>query len=115
MSLKVTPILGVVTVSEGGDLAEGARPANNNTRWLFDVEGDVEGGVELVVQLVDMRTKRPFNPDIAGCKFLATSSGFYEAQPYELERVGGSIRIAHGGKATCRYRVEVDTMATATR
>lgn len=113
MSLKVTPILGVVTVSEGGIVAEDTRSAANNTKWLFDVEGEVEG--DLVIQLVDMRGNRPSHPDLAACTFLARSVEFYDVKPFEAERVRGLIRISHGSKGPVRYRVMVDTMHTAMR
>ena len=125
MALKITPVLGVVKVVSGGELAEAPRPANNNTRWIFEVEGTPEGEQDLVVQLIDQRNHE-FNPDLGESFFSPKTASFYDAKPFEYERVGGRITIRHGGvylapdgnslKAHhCKYRVMIDTMHTATR
>lgn len=128
MSVKITPILGIVLIKSGGDL-EKAKPANNNTRWIFDVEGALEE--PLVVQLVEMRTGKELSPDLVACSFLARSSQFYDAQPFMAEQVGGLVTIVHGHNipamtkeeaeirpirgVPCRYRVMIDVLHTATR
>jgi hypothetical protein len=112
MALKVTPVLGVVQVLEGGVL-EAARSAHNNTKWLFDVEGDADS--DLVIQLIDTRGQTPHNPDIAHCSLSARSSEYYDVKPFQASREGGLIRIGHGAKGSVRYSVMIDTMHTAMR
>lgn len=115
MALKITPVLGVVKVLLGGELAEQYRTANNNTRWIFEVEGTPEGEDALVVQLLDLRG-REFNPDLGEPFFSPQSSNFYDARPVGVERVGGRFVIRQRPTETpCKYRVMIDTMHTATR
>lgn len=126
MSIKVTPILGIVEIGQGGELVE-AKPAGNSTRWIFDVDGELAD--ELVVQLIEMRVKRPVVTDLIACSFLPRSLAFYDAKPFMAEQIGGLITIRHGGvipMATefdkepvktipCSYRVMIDVLHTATR
>ncbi len=125
--LKVTPILGHIAVV-GGELVE-AKPASNNTRWIFDVEGQPDGTV--VVQLLDPRSRKPFKPDIVSCSFLPLSASFYEVRPFLSrlkEEEPGTFALKHPGESTsgiggavatavppCAYRVQVDIMHSATR
>lgn len=125
MALKVTPVLGVVKVLSGGALGEGYRTANNNTRWIFEVEGTPEGESDLVVQLIDLYG-REYNPDLGESFFSPKTASFYDAKPFEQERVGGRITVRHGGvypapsgdgmkSHHCKYRVMIDTMHSASR
>lgn len=128
--IKVTPILGIVEIGQGGELVE-AKPAGNSTRWIFDVDGELAD--ELVVQLIEMRVKRPVVTDLIACSFLPRSVSFYDAKPFMSEQIGGLITIRHGGFVhgaqvalpgqeptlvkgiDCRYRVLIDVLHTATR
>lgn len=125
MSLKVTPILGVVEIGQGGELVV-AKPAGNSTRWIFDVDGALED--ELVVQLIEMRVNRPVITDLVACSFLPSSGSFYDARPFMAEQIGGCITIRHSGvipmstehepapkPIACAYRVMIDVLHTATR
>lgn len=128
MSIKVTPILGVVAVMSGGELSP-EKPAANNTRWMFDVGGAMDE--PLILQLVEMRTGRNLTPDLLSCAFLPKSASFYDARPFLYEQVGGLVTIDHmssviadadrmeGRKdrasVSCFYRVMIDVLHTATR
>lgn len=114
--MKVTPVLGFISV-EGGTLDD-AKPANNATRWIFNVEGLLAPEGRIVVSLLDPRNKKPIKPDIVSCSFLPLSGEYYEAKPFLLrlsEGEPGTFALKHAGGPVTAYRVQVDIMHTATR
>jgi hypothetical protein len=141
MTVKVTPILGVIELQlapalaappseppgalpgAAVALAPDAKPAGNSTRWIFDVDGALAG--DLVVQLMHFRYKKPIKTDLVAVSFLPRSPSFYDAKPYMAAQEGGLITVRHSGiipmgtehvKAIeCSYRVMIDVLHTATR
>jgi hypothetical protein len=139
MTVKVTPILGVIELQLASilgtppteppsalpavALASDVKPAGNSTRWIFDVDGALAG--DLVVQLMHFRYKKPIKTDLVAVSFLPRSPSFYDAKPYMAAQEGGLITVRHSGiipmatehvKAIeCSYRVMIDVLHTATR
>lgn len=128
MPVQVTPILGAIEIGQNAELIK-AKPAGNSTRWIFDVEGALDA--DLVIQLVEMRRRKPVTTDLVAVSFLPRSANFYDARPYMAEQVGGLITIRHAGAyqhpnmtlgeqeqpalPACAYRVMIDVLHTATR
>src|SRR5262245_345764 len=111
MSILITPILGAVAVSGQAELNAAAKPAANNTRWMFDVEGS---GDAFSVQLLEMRSKKPISPDLVAGSFLPMSAGYHLARPFIQEPENGLLRFCHpgfdpekGDAFVCRYRVMI--------
>jgi hypothetical protein len=106
----VTPILGLIAV-EGAALTSGAKPANNSTRWVVDIE-DAKG--QIMIQLLELRSGRPLNPDLIAISLVPRSASFYDVKPF-VDIRGGCITLHHVGPGVCSYRVSIDAMHTATR
>lgn len=125
--MKVTPVLGFISV-EGGTLDD-AKPANNATRWIFNVEGGLSPDAKLIISLLEPRNKKLIKPDILSCSLLPLDARFYDAKPFVSplnEGDPGTLALMHGGGLIhlrpedavihiARYRVQVDIMHTATR
>lgn len=108
----VTPILGALTV-ENAELAS-VHPNNNSTRWIFDVEGRLDS--PLAVQLVHCRSGQPVKPDLIAGSLLPRSPEFHVARPFIETLADGKLVLTHADPAvSCKYRVCIDTMHSATR
>ena len=107
----VIPVLGRLQV-EGAKLTE-SKPANNNTRWILDVEGVVAD--KITIELINIRGKI-IKPDLMSCAFLPRSESFYTARPYATGLDSGRLVLQHGDRSVpCCYRVQIDIMHSATR
>lgn len=108
----LTPILGFIDAPDV--MLDESRPsANNNTRWIFDVDYARD---EIIVRLLDPRTKRPLTPDLMSIALLPRCLAFYEAKPFVEYLLGGSFSLRHVADAKpCNYRVAVDVLHSATR
>lgn len=110
--VQITPVLGKIKVHDA-DLAA-VMPSNNSTRWIFDVEGRVEGGV--TIQLLGCQSGQPVQPDLVAGSFLPRSQGFHEARPFIEQIEGGKLVLRHADpRVSCKYRICLDTMHSATR
>jgi hypothetical protein len=108
----LTPILGFIEAPDVV-LDESCPSANNNTRWIFDVDGARN---EIIVRLLDPRSKRPLTPELMSISLLPRCLAFYEAKPFVEYIVGGSFSLRHVSDAKpCNYRVAVDVLHSATR
>lgn len=109
---QVTPVLGRIEV-HNADLSS-THPKNNSTRWIFDVEGRLDTPV--IVQLVDSRSGHPLRAHLIAGSFLPRSPEFYVGRPFIQELDDGKLVLTHTDTSvSCRYRVCVDTMHSATR
>lgn len=107
----VTEILGILELSEGADAELIDEGAGNSTRWVFDVD-TIDGG-SLEVQLIDMRTGRPAETDIAPSFHLTPLDKNAAISPLWGETKGTKITL-HCVKA-CKFRVDVDIIGTNRR
>ncbi len=120
----IVQILGAVQT----DVELKGRPADNSTRWVFDVESETLGRlpdtsepqeeiVALVLHLLDPRNEKlVFNPDIFSCSLTPLCDAFYSARPYIMHRDDGAF-VLHMRRTPglVRYRVGIDTIHSATR
>jgi len=107
----IRPILG--RVSADIEIDDSAKPASNNTRWVFDVENGVG---DIAIQLLDPHSGRVIHPDLMSLSLLPRSESFYAAKPFVKDIDGGSFTIQHAKNAlACSYRVAVDVLHSATR
>jgi hypothetical protein len=88
------------------------KPAGNNTRWVFDVEG--EGGKDIRVRLLEFRGKRRLKPDLMSYSLAALSVGFYGVLPVATYE-DGVFTIVTEPKGRFACRVSIDVMHSATR
>ena len=110
--LQITPVLGRIEV-HSADLVP-AHPKNNSTRWIFDVEGRLDTSV--VVQLIDSRSNNPLRANLITGSFLPLSPEFHDAKPFIHELDDGKLVLKHSNPSvSCRYRICLDTMHSATR
>ena len=110
--INVKPLLGYISVT--GATLDDNKPAANSTRWIFDVEGGLEGESLLKIQILDVRSKRPLALDLFSCVLTPTDSRFYEARPI-FSIANGALALRHAAAVPCGYRVMLDVMHSATR
>jgi hypothetical protein len=121
----IVQILGAVRT----DAELKGRPADNNTRWVFDVESMHKGGSgqdaiadanaqELVFFLLDPRNEKlVFQPDIFSCSLTPLCEEYHSARPYIEYRESDGAFVLHARRVPgiVRYRVGIDTIHSATR
>jgi hypothetical protein len=109
-SMTLTQILGRVLVdNEKTNLA--GTPAENNTRWVMDV--DTDGKDPIVLQLLQYRSSAPVRPDLLSFSIAPTSEAAWKAQPW-VKVEGGKLTV-HTREIECSFRISVDVMHSATR
>jgi hypothetical protein len=110
--MLIKPLLGHIEVINGA-LDADSKPAANNTRWIFDVEGAPPSG-SFKIRLLDNRARRPLALDLFACVMTAKSDAFYAAKPH-FRVEDGVLVIRHAEPPACSYRVMLDVMHSATR
>ena len=111
---RVIEILGHLQVS-GADLAQDG--ANNNTRWVFDIE--VQGKGSLSVKLLDLRG-HPARTDIDPSFHITAmdrpaAKGLVWGEVYETGSSDVRIDLLYETEETARYRVDIDIIGSNRR
>jgi hypothetical protein len=109
-NMTLTQILGRVMVDNKKTNLAG-KPAENNTRWVMDV--DTDGKEPMVLQLLQFRSSAPVNPDLLSFSIAPTSPEAWSAQPWA--QVEGGRLTVHTREKACSFRISVDVMHSATR
>jgi hypothetical protein len=110
--IDVKPLLGYISVT--GATLDDNKPAANNTRWIFDVDGTIDEGGGVKLQLLDVRSRRPLPLNLFACVMTARNSHFYDARPhFNIEH--DVLILRHAAPVACSYRVMLDVMHSATR
>lgn len=95
-----------------GCVIEGV-PAANNTRWIFDING--ETGKDIEISLLEFRSGKRIKLDLSSIALTAQSAEFYEAKPHFVLVNNTLVLRSDKINAACKYRVSVDILHTATR
>ena len=114
--MAITQVLG--RIEAPGVEALTGNGAANNTRWVFDIEG--EGGKDIALYLLEHRSGRRLTPDLMSYSLTALSPSFYDARPVARydDKTGcftvSSLRF-EGERGHFACRVAIDVMHSATR
>jgi len=106
----VSQILGRLQIKELKPLA---KPAANNTRWVFDVK--TKDGKSLHVSLIHFNSGRVCDPDVMSFTATPTNRAAYKAQPVIREDDGALVIETEETPDYATFRVFVDVMHSATR
>jgi hypothetical protein len=115
----ITQILGCV--SSPNAEVQGS-PAENNTRWIADIE--LRAGQSLELSLLTFRGRRPIAPDLVSASLLPLNEGFWGVRPvFDLSQPGRVVIRSEGQRVAqdivldevARFRFSVDCIHSATR
>jgi hypothetical protein len=108
----VTPVLGRLRV-EGAELNTARTPAQNSSRWVFDVEGG--SGGDIAVRLLEFRSMRPLMHELVSIALTPLSVHFYDAKPFCWLEPGVVVLKTLRTPTGCSYRVSIDAIYSTTR
>jgi hypothetical protein len=114
--VTLTQILGRVGAGADVEVDSADRPAENNTRWVFDIEIDAHrepAPIELV--LLSYRTGRPIDPDLLSFSIAPMSAAAWDAKPWIFVEGGKLTLHALQTAKPCLICISVDVMHSATR
>lgn len=107
----VTPVLGRLRVT-GASLSD-ALPAQNSSRWVFDIEGKT--GTDIEIRLLEFRSGRHLIHELVSPSLAPLCIAFYDAKPFFIIEPGLITVRTQKTTAFCTYRVSIDAIHSTTR
>jgi hypothetical protein len=110
--VRITQVLGRLSVT-GASLSEDRQPAQNSSRWVFDIEGKT--GTDIEIKLLEYRSGRPLFHELVSPSLTPLCSAFYAAKPFFILEPGRITLRTEKTSETCAYRVSIDAIHSTTR